>query len=145
MRAASVGAQHAEQCPQFGQRAPAGRCDGVERRDGGRRRVGPVRRTPHAGTGLGLDDDHAHVVGDDVVQLAGEMGPLGELGGAQFPFVVLFDSSGARPASSASKAVRFRCWLPSNGANTSTTTAHPSVGRVGVTRQQRGRASPRRR
>ena len=68
---AGVLAQHAEQAAHLGQPGPGGVADGGEPLGA---RVGqPGRGQPG---GLGLHRDHRDVVGDHVVQLAGDPGPL---------------------------------------------------------------------
>ena len=71
----AVRPQHAEQAAQLGHRVAGGRADDLE----------PLAALlGHAGRGqaggVGLDGDHGHVVGDDVVQLAGDAGALGQGG-----------------------------------------------------------------
>ena len=140
-----VGSQHPEQRAQLGERATGVVGDRIERRHGGRLRFGRPGRVgarSGAGTGLGLDHDHAHVVGDDVVQLAGEMGALGQLGGAQLSFVVLFGSSGAGFELGQQGGAVPLLAAEQRGEHEDDDRA-PSVGGVGVTRQQERRVRPR--
>ena len=67
-----AGAQQAEQPAHLGQRLPAGAGDGLQRL------LGLVGRGVQDVRGaVRLDDHHRHVVGDHVVQLAGDPGPFG--------------------------------------------------------------------
>ncbi len=67
-----TGPQHAEQPPHLRERLPAGAGDGLQGL------LGLVGGRVHdVGGTVGLDDHHRHVVRDDVVQLAGDPGPLG--------------------------------------------------------------------
>ena len=67
----AAGAQHAQHAAQLGQAGQRARPDLTEALHQLRRRIGGL-----VGRRLGLDRDHRHVVGDHVVQLAGDPGPL---------------------------------------------------------------------
>jgi hypothetical protein len=74
-RAAVVAAQHAEHAAHLGQRLPPGA------RDRAQRFAGPLRRAvQRVSRPVRLHHHDADVVRDDVVQLAGDPGPLGGRG-----------------------------------------------------------------
>ena len=71
---AVVGVEQFEQVAQVGDRPPAGVGDG------GQRLVQAVGRRGQVPRGLGLHDHRRHMVGDHVVELAGDAGALGGAG-----------------------------------------------------------------
>ena len=91
-RRARVGAQHAQHPAQLGERR-RGRC----RPPSAIACPAPLGpRREHLLRGLGLHGDHAHVVGDDVVQVAGDAHPL--VGRGPLHGLVAVRDEPARPA-----------------------------------------------